>query len=340
MVSFNLLKLLDVSPLSFANTVLATIILAVVASVLILGLLLRTGAAWKLAMDIPNARSLHTRPTPRVGGWAVTPVSVLSILFVARSLWPLAALAALLGLVSQIDDRRGLSARYRFAAHLISAIALVLVAPPLYQWWLAVPMVFLLVWVSNLYNFMDGANGLAGGMAVFGFAGYALMAGVTHPEISLAAAGIAAAAAGFLAFNFPNAKVFLGDAGSVPIGFLAGGMGYWGWCTGAWPFWFPAFVFAPFILDATVTLLKRLVRGERFWEAHRQHYYQRMIGMAGGHTPVVLRWYATMMCGIALAMASTHLLGLWPEVMLAGWLLFLALLGWNVDRRWRRKPAY
>jgi UDP-N-acetylmuramyl pentapeptide phosphotransferase/UDP-N-acetylglucosamine-1-phosphate transferase len=318
----------------------ATIIVAFAASVLILALLLRTGAAWKLAMDIPNARSLHSRPTPRVGGWAVTPVVVVLILVVARSLWPLAVLAMLLGLLSQIDDRRGLSARYRFAGHLICAIALVSISPPLYGWWLAVPLVVVLVWVSNLYNFMDGANGLAGGMAVTGFAGYALMAGAAHADLSLAAAVIAAAAAGFLVFNFPNAKVFLGDAGSIPLGFLAGGMGYWGWCTQAWPFWFPVFVFAPFMLDATVTLLKRLVRREKFWEAHRQHYYQRMIGMAGAHTPVVLKWYAVMMCGIALAVASTRLSGLWPLAVLAGWLVFLALLGWTVDRRWRREPAY
>lgn len=340
MVSFRLPRTLKVLSLSFTNILLATVVASFATSVLILAVLLRTGAAWKLATDIPNARSLHTRPTPRVGGWAVTPVSVIAISVVSRSLWPLAALALLLAVVSQIDDRRGLPARYRFACHLFAALALVSVSPPLYLWWLAIPVVVVLVWVSNLYNFMDGANGLAGGMSVVGFAGYALMAGATHPELSLAATAIAAAALGFLIFNFPNAKVFLGDAGSIPLGFLAGGVGYWGWCNGAWPFWFPVFVFAPFIFDATVTLLKRLLRQEKFWEAHRQHYYQRMIGMAGAHAPVVLKWYAVMMCGIALALASTKLPALWPLAVLAGWLLFLALLGWNVDRRWRRKPAY
>ncbi|RKP59418.1 glycosyltransferase family 4 protein [Pararobbsia silviterrae] len=291
-------------------------------------------------MDIPNARSLHTRPTPRVGGWAVTPVGTLVILAVSRSLWPLAVLALFLGLLSQIDDRRGLPARYRFAGHLFAAIALVALRPPVDALWLAAPIVVALVWVSNLYNFMDGANGLAGGMAVLGFAGYAWMAGASHPDLCLAAAAVSAAAAGFLVFNFPGAKVFLGDAGSIPLGFLAGGLGYWGWQTKVWPFWFPLFVFAPFIFDATVTLLKRLLRGERFWEAHRQHYYQRMIGMAGAHTPVVLLWHLIMACGIALACASIALPGLWPLAVLAGWLLVLAALGWTVDRRWRHAPAY
>ena len=340
MVSFELPQVTSCFTLSFTKITLTAIMTAFAASVLILALLLRTGAAWKLAMDIPNARSLHTRPTPRVGGWALTPVAVLVMLWLARPLWPLALLALFLGLLSQIDDRRGLPARYRFAGHLFAAIALVVIQPPLYLWWLGIPIVVALVWVSNLYNFMDGANGLAGGMAVFGFGGYALMAGAAHPDICIASAAIAAAAAGFLTFNFPNAKVFLGDAGSIPLGFLVGGVGYWGWCANAWDFWFPVFVFAPFIFDATVTLLKRLMRRERFWEAHRQHYYQRMIGMAGAHTPVVVRWYVVMVCGIALAVVSSGLSGRWPFAILVGWLCILALMGWNVDRRWRREPAY
>ena len=326
--------------MSFLNTLLLAAMLAFAGSALILSLLLKTGVAWKLATDIPNDRSLHTRPTPRVGGWGVTPVSALLIIVFARTMWPLAVCAFLLGILSNIDDRRGLPARYRFAGHLIAAVAVILVQPTPYGWWLAIPMVILLVWVSNLYNFMDGANGLAGGMAVLGFAAYAAVAWAAHPDIAISAAVIAAAAAGFLLFNFPFAKVFLGDSGSIPLGFLAGGLGYWGWCSGAWAFWFPVFVFSPFIADASVTLLKRLLRGERIWQAHRQHYYQRMIGMAGAHWPVVLRWYAGMLSGIALACYSTVLPGPWPFIVLTGWTLFLVILGWNVDRRWRRAPAY
>lgn len=255
-------------------------------------------------------------------------------------MWPLALFALLLGVLSHIDDRRGLSARYRFAGHLLAGVALVWVQPPLYSWWLALPVVFLLGWASNLYNFMDGANGLAGGMAVIGFSAYAVVAASAHLDIAVAAAIIAAAAAGFLLFNFPSAKVFLGDSGSIPLGFLAGGLGYWGWCDGAWAFWFPAFVFSPFVADASVTLLRRLLRGEKIWQAHRQHYYQRMIGMTGAHWPVVLCWYAVMLLGIGLACYSVVLPGPRPFFVLTGWTLFLVILGWNVDRRWRRFPAH
>jgi UDP-N-acetylmuramyl pentapeptide phosphotransferase/UDP-N-acetylglucosamine-1-phosphate transferase len=328
------------SLLSFSNSLLLTALLAFAGSVLILLLLLKTGYAWRLATDVPNDRSLHTRVTPRVGGWGVTPISVLLILCFARSLWPIAVLALLLGLLSHIDDRNGLSARYRFAGHLLAAIVLVLIQPTPYFWWFAVPVTFLLVWASNLYNFMDGANGLAGGMAVLGFGSYAFVAGAAYPDVALATTAIACAALGFLLFNFPFAKVFLGDAGSIPLGFLAAGIGYWGWAKGIWPFWFPVFAFSPFVVDASVTLLKRLLRGERFWQAHRQHYYQRMIGMAGAHWPIVLRWYALMLLGIVLASFSTVLPGLWPFAVMASWMFFLVILGWNVDRRWRRNPAY
>jgi UDP-N-acetylmuramyl pentapeptide phosphotransferase/UDP-N-acetylglucosamine-1-phosphate transferase len=96
-------------------------------------------------------------------------------------------------------------------------------------------------------------------------------------------AGVAAAAAGFLCFNFHPARIFMGDVGSVPLGFTAGALGLVGWRSGAWPLWFPLLVFAPFILDATVTLLRRALRGEKVWQAHRSHYYQRMVQMGLGH---------------------------------------------------------
>ena len=315
-------------------------LLAFAGSALVLLFLLKTGYAWRLATDVPNDRSLHTRPTPRVGGWGVTPISVLLIVLLARPLWPLAVLALSLGFLSHVDDRRSLAARYRFAAHLLAAIVLVCVVPPPHAWWLAIPATFLLVWMSNLYNFMDGANGLAGGMAVLGFSCYGFIGRIAHPDLAIASAAIAGAAAGFLIFNFPFAKLFLGDSGSIPLGFLAGGMGYWGWCVGAWPFWFPPFVFSPFIADASFTLFKRLMRGERFWEAHRQHYYQRMVGMVGEHWPVVLQWYALMLCGIVLASFSLILSGILLAVVLIVWMLFLIVLGWSVDRRWRRRPIY
>ncbi|MFM0692225.1 glycosyltransferase family 4 protein [Paraburkholderia graminis] len=309
------------------------------ASALLLFVLLKTGIAWRLATDIPNDRSLHTRPTPRVGGLAIVSVVVAAIAVAAPKLWIVALSACFLAAVSQIDDRRGLSARLRFAAHVAAVVALMFghVSPaPL---WLLVGISVLLLWLINLYNFMDGADGLAGGMAMLGFAGYAIAATISeHPsaELTLTAAAVAGAATGFLVFNFHPAKVFMGDAGSIPLGFLAGALGYWGWSDGVWPIWFPAFIFSPFIGDASVTLLRRLFRRASIWQAHREHYYQRMIQYGLGHAKTAKLWYLVMAGGIMLALATLS----WPPIVqwcsLGVWVIVLVLIGIGIDSRWRR----
>jgi len=115
-------------------------------------------------------------------------------------------------------------------------------------------------------------------MAAIGFAALACAAfGSGALPIAWCCAALASASAGFLALNFPPARVFMGDAGSIPLGFLAGALGLAGIVEDAWPLWFPLLVFSPFIVDASVTLLRRLARGERIWRAHRQHAYQRLV---------------------------------------------------------------
>jgi UDP-N-acetylmuramyl pentapeptide phosphotransferase/UDP-N-acetylglucosamine-1-phosphate transferase len=232
-----------------------------------------------------------------------------------------------------------LPARVRFGAHLAAVAVLIAVNPAPVPWWALVAVGFLMLWLVNLYNFMDGADGLAGGMALFGFGGYALAA-LTGPvpqlDLGLACAALAGAAAGFLLFNFHPARIFLGDAGSIPLGFLAGALGYWGWLKGTWPVWFPALTFAPFIGDASVTLLRRLIRGEKFWQAHREHYYQRMVRLGMGHARTAFVWYALMLAGIALANRALGFTpaGQWTAV--AGWAVVVVLAGMLVDIRWRR----
>jgi UDP-N-acetylmuramyl pentapeptide phosphotransferase/UDP-N-acetylglucosamine-1-phosphate transferase len=312
---------------------------AVCACAAILHLLLRTGLAWRLATDIPNDRSLHVRPTPRVGGWGIVPVAVVAMLLVAPSLWFAALATAFLAAVSQVDDRRGLPARVRFAAHAVAVIALVALFPAAAPWWLLCALAFLMIWLVNLYNFMDGADGLAGGMALFGFAGYAaaaLLSDHPMPELALASLAVAAAALGFLFFNFHPARIFLGDAGSISLGYLAGALGYWGWRGGAWPIWFPALVFAPFIGDASVTLARRLARGEKFWQAHREHYYQRMVRSGVGHAGTAWAWYAIMVIGIGLALIALGRSAAAQWGIVAGWAAVLVVIGSIVDLRWRR----
>jgi UDP-N-acetylmuramyl pentapeptide phosphotransferase/UDP-N-acetylglucosamine-1-phosphate transferase len=300
--------------------------------------LLRTGLAWRLATDVPNDRSLHHAPTPRVGGWGIVPVSVAAMLLLAPALWCAALGTAFLAAVSQIDDRRGLPARVRFAAHLVAVVGLVAAFPASVPWWALGVLAFLMLWLVNLYNFMDGADGLAGGMALFGFAGYAVAALLSErplPELAWSSVAVSGAALGFLVFNFHPARVFLGDAGSISLGFLAGAFGYWGWRGGVWPVWFPVMVFAPFIADASVTLACRLLRGEKFWEAHREHYYQRMVRSGIGHAKTALAWYALMVTGTTLAIITLGRATVFQWCIVTAWVIVLFLAGVVIDMRWR-----
>jgi UDP-N-acetylmuramyl pentapeptide phosphotransferase/UDP-N-acetylglucosamine-1-phosphate transferase len=212
-----------------------------------------------------------------------------------------------------------------------------LALPELHPVWQAVA-VLAVIWTTNLYNFMDGSDGLAGGMALFGFAAYAAAAWLAGDGIFAAlAASIAAAAAAFLRFNFPPARVFMGDAGAIPLGFLAATLGLLGWREGYWPIWFPVLVFSPFVLDASVTLARRVLRGERFWVAHKIHYYQRLVRLGWGHRNTALAEYALMAaCGGAALWA----LGQTPS---AQWATVGAIaaaygaLGLAVDLAWRRR---
>ena len=320
----------------------AVALAAAIASTAILRVLLATGLAWRLATDIPNDRSLHTLPTPRVGGWGIVPVCTVALLVLAPHLWLIAVSAAALAAMSQIDDRRGLPARVRFSVHLASVVALIAVYPADAPWWLLVGVGFVMVWLTNLYNFMDGADGLAGGMALFGFGAYAVAAltgAHPSPDLALTGAAVAGAAFGFLLLNFHPARLFLGDAGSIPLGFLAGALGYWGWRTDVWPIWFPALVFAPFIADASVTLLRRLLRGEKFWQAHREHYYQRMVRSGVGHGRTALYWYLIMLAGIIVAVWAKGRPEWQQWLSFFAWYAILACMGWSIDMRWRRFQA-
>jgi UDP-N-acetylmuramyl pentapeptide phosphotransferase/UDP-N-acetylglucosamine-1-phosphate transferase len=184
-----------------------------------------------------------------------------------------------------------------------------------------------IVWMTNLYNFMDGMDGLAGGMALFGFGFYAL-AGVLsgHLPFAVTNAAIAAAAGAFLLFNFHPARIFMGDTGSTLFGFLAACLGLVGWQLGIWTLWFPGLVFSPFIVDATVTLARRLLRGEKVWRPHREHYYQRLVLSGWGHRRTVLAEYGVMgLCG-GFALLYQYASEEWRLVILGFWgILFLSL---------------
>jgi UDP-GlcNAc:undecaprenyl-phosphate/decaprenyl-phosphate GlcNAc-1-phosphate transferase len=276
-----------------------------VAFVVVQVLLSRFG---RFALDQPNERSLHERPVPRTGGIAVVAGGAAALAFGGTELWLPLFLALLLAVVSFVDDVRGLLVGARLLAHVLAAGVLVWYMLSPIALWQAAVLVVAIAWLTNLYNFMDGSDGLAGGMSTIGFGAYAIGAHLAgEAALATVAMCIAAASAAFLAFNFHPARIFLGDVGSIPLGFLAGALGVIGWRDEAWPLWFPLAVFAPFIADASVTLARRLARGDRVWQAHRDHYYQRMVRGRLGHRGTAYVAYSLMLgcaAGALLAMPT------------------------------------
>ena len=262
-------------------------------------------------LDVPNERSLHSTPTPRAGGLAILIGIVVGVVIyhpVADNLGAVMIGLALgtLVAISVLDDIRGTPVFLRLAVHFLSAAIVLAVGFGSYALisagarfsdvvlWLGA--LFFLVWMINLYNFMDGMDGFAGGMAVSGFATFGCLGWIVDsPSFMTLSFVIAAAAGGFLLFNFPPARIFMGDTGSSVLGFLAGILILWADRLRLFPFWIGVLVFSPFIVDATVTLLRRLIAGERVWEAHKTHYYQRLVQLGWGHRKTTLVEYTVML---------------------------------------------
>jgi len=286
-------------------------------------------ACWALrrlgVIDKPNARSSHAVPTVRGGGVAI----ILTLLGAMAALaWaagerglPLAPVSTLgaavlvLAVVSFCDDLRSVGARVRFGCHASAAIAvLALIGVPQTGASEAGRLGLALVgflWIAgytNAFNFMDGINGLAAGQAAVtaaATAALALAAGVPaqHPLVLLALI-VAGAAAGFLPHNFPRARMFMGDVSSAPLGFLLAALGWWLACEAGWWVLLPVgLLHANFVLDTGVTLARRVARGERWYEPHREHFYQRLI--RSGHTHAfVTGWELGFQSVIAVAVVA------------------------------------
>ena len=285
-------------------------------------------------LEQPNARSMHAVPVPVGAG--------IAIVTVALCLWPLSQASALetryvmlgtalagVAALSWADDRYGLSPSVRLAAQMFAIAALLTslgaearVAPVLPILVERILLALAWLWFVNLFNFMDGIDGLAGSEAIAIAAGYLFvtaLAGISGPLPDLALIA-SAATAGYLVWNWHPARVFMGDAGSIPLGFLLGWLMIDLAVNGHWP----AAVILPlyFAADATLTLAKRLRQGKKPWEAHRSHFYQRAV--LGGATPlmVVRCVNATnaMLLGLAL-LSFSH-----PAVALSGAIAITAAL--------------
>jgi len=294
----------------------------------------------RLALDVPNDRSLHGVPTPRTGGLGLfLGAAIAWVVAGGGALGYLAALTAGISAIFLVDDVRSLSVGVRFAVQFMAAIGFV-IASGVQPIWLLPLLVIGIVWSMNLYNFMDGANGLAGGMAVVGFGAYALAAVAAGAgDLAVASAIIAGAALGFLAWNFDPARIFLGDAGSITLGFLAAAIGLLGWQQSVWPFWFPLLVFSPFVGDATLTLAQRALRGEKVWQAHKVHYYQRLVGLGWSHRRMALAEYAVMAAAAGSALLFRDAGWMAAMLLIAAWAVVYAVIVVAVDRQWAEKAV-
>ena len=302
---------------------------------------LRGSRAANALTDVPNERSLHSAPMPRVGGLGLLAGALpLAAWFGDAPIFAMVVCAAMLAAISAADDRRSLPIAVRLPAHIAAgAVAILAIASPdaartglgIVESALALGAI---VWMANLYNFMDGSDGLAGGMTLIGFGTLALAAVLARQwPLAMACAAIASASTGFLAHNFPPARVFMGDAGSVPLGFLAGALGLHGALVGAWPIAVPLIAFSPFIADATVTLARRVLRGEPFWKAHRSHHYQRLVLSGWSPRRLALAAYALMLAAAASALAARGADAHMQLAIIAGWAVMYAVIFLAITRR-------
>ena len=284
----------------------------------------RTRTGFFAMLDIPNERSLHERPTPRGGGLAIVAGAVAAGCWVAvffppaqGAAWVFGA-AVLVGSASLLDDKFTVPPQFRLLAHLLAGVALVLggltpellVLPGLTLAWpggvAALVSVLFVGWMINLYNFMDGMDGFAGGMGVFGFGTFAVIGAIAgHVQFAVSSAVLCTACAGFVVSNFPPARIFMGDVGSSILGLAAATLTLWAEREGLFPVWVGILVFSPFVVDATVTLGRRVLRREKVWHAHKTHFYQRLVQLGWGHRKTVLAEYGIMAsCSVSAAVAA------------------------------------
>lgn len=301
-------------------------------------------------LDVPNERSSHTTPTPRGGGGAIA-VAALGGIGVAGLLgWIPAVLAAgffggglLVAAVGWVDDQDHVPAPLRAAVHTAAAGVVLWSIRGLpevrlgeltfdFGWGGSLLGLISIVWLTNLYNFMDGIDGLAASEATSVAVIAAILLSLTGaPGLAAVSWIIAAAAAGFLLWNWPPARIFMGDVGSGLLGFLFGAMAVASEAGGALPAVVWALLLGVFVVDATATLLRRMIRRERWSSAHREHAYQRSVRAGFTHGQVstavlVLNLFLGLAAGVAVARPR------WQPLILAVSYCLLLLLYYVVER--------
>ncbi|ADJ27614.1 MraY family glycosyltransferase [Nitrosococcus watsonii] len=316
----------------------------------------RRYALSKGLMDTPNARSSHQSPTPRGGGIVFVGLwlGVTLLVWSRGAISSEAAFLLLPGafLVAGIgygDDLYDVSPLWRVVMHVIAALMTVyfLLATDIrqYGWgifsWpglgVIVGILFALVWSINLFNFMDGIDGLAGMEACFVFSvgGWWLWEAEAYGYAYLAWV-LVAVVAGFLVWNWPSARIFMGDGGSGFLGFLIAAFAFAGHVWWDVPVLLWIIVYSVFWFDATVTLLRRILAGERWYSAHRSHAYQRLCQAGWSHHKVLLAVSGVNLGLVAAALWASRNEGTIPWVLL----VTIAILGWLYRKVERLQPMY
>lgn len=308
-----------------------TILLAAAVASWLLTLVILRYVKVRGIVDIPNERSSHSTPTPRGGGLAIVIVTFLGLLVGSLSNWipdsvalALGGGGALVALVGWLDDTRRLAPSVRLVAHAIAAAWLVFclggitglrfgsTSVPMH--WIGDALsVLAITWAISAYNFMDGIDALAGSEAVcVGVVGgtFALSAG--HQGVAFVALLVASATLGFLVWNLPPAKIFLGDVGSGFLGYAFAVIALFSASAGSLPVIAWLVLLGAFAFDSTITLVRRMVRGEEWYSSHRLNAYQRVAFRIGRHGPVTM---AYMLLNVILAV--------------------LCWIGWGDPERWR-----
>ena len=274
-------------------------------------------------IDHPGQRRSHAVPTPRGGGIAIVVAVLMSMVGLAiirngsvgfSNSIALAGSIVLVAAAGWIDDHRGLAAGWRLLAHFLAASVLGLPAflllfadagsNPALPWIIAAWLIcgFALVWSINLHNFMDGIDGLLGAQALFVFC---VLAWICYRDGRVDEAQkiglFAAATLGFMPFNFPRARIFMGDVGSGVLGLLVAVAVFWQMAAVPSAFWAGFIAGSAFVVDSTATLLSRMLSGRRWYSAHREHLYQWLVRCGFSHVQVV-GIYMAWNLGIALPM--------------------------------------
>lgn len=325
-------------------TELEFFLLVLSASAILVGVV-RRFAISQGVLDHPTERGSHDTPTPRGGGLGVVAVILTAFIFIALGardvrIWTSIVACGAVALVGWQDDRRGLAVGTRLGVHLLAGLALGIfaVAPGMsFTLQLGVFAVWALWTVTsiNFVNFMDGINGfVACQIAIFAMS--LVFFGSAVSRASWYAAAVAAACIGFLPWNFPRARIFLGDVGSGALGFLVPFVALMTMreqSISAGRVFLPLF---PLFGDAIVTLLRRWLRGEKVTQAHRSHLYQRVANGGAGHTKVTLLFAAASLVGAVLSHAGDLANG-WT--LPATFAVVLLVIGALIERRVKIDPA-